>query len=93
MPPERLCRPSRADEYLKQTLKQATALVDVRVLDHLIVAGGTVLSMAERGYFDAGAFGLLPLCVDAPYGRGTSASAVPSALGSRLTDQWPPCSN
>lgn len=41
--------PSRADEYLTQTLKQATALVDVRVLDHFIVAGGSVQSMAERG--------------------------------------------
>lgn len=41
--------PSRADEVLTQTLKQALALVDVRVLDHLIVAGSTVVSMAERG--------------------------------------------
>jgi len=30
-------------------LKSAAALVDVRVLDHLIVAGDSVLSMAERG--------------------------------------------
>lgn len=41
--------PSRADESLTQTLKQALALVDVRVLDHLIVTTGEVLSMAERG--------------------------------------------
>lgn len=41
--------PSRADEYLTQTLKQAAALVDVRVLDHFIVAGSSVQSMAERG--------------------------------------------
>jgi DNA repair protein RadC len=41
--------PSRADEYLTQTLKSALALVDVRVLDHLIVAGVNVLSYAERG--------------------------------------------
>jgi len=41
--------PSRADEYLTQTLKQAAALVDVRVLDHFIVAGSSILSMAERG--------------------------------------------
>lgn len=41
--------PSRADEYLTQTLKQAAALVDVRVLDHFIIAGGSVQSMAERG--------------------------------------------
>lgn len=42
-------QPSRADEMLTQTLKSALALVDVRVLDHLIVAGGDILSMAERG--------------------------------------------
>lgn len=41
--------PSRADEMLTQTLKAALALVDVRVLDHLIVTTGEVLSMAERG--------------------------------------------
>ena len=41
--------PSRADECLTQTLKQALSLVDVRVVDHMIVAGGTVLSFAERG--------------------------------------------
>ncbi len=41
--------PSRADEALTQTLKVALALVDVRVLDHLIVTTGDVLSMAEHG--------------------------------------------
>lgn len=41
--------PSRADELLTQTLRTALSLVDVRVVDHLIVAGGTVLSFAERG--------------------------------------------
>jgi DNA repair protein RadC len=42
-------QPSKADEMLTQTLKTALALVDVRVLDHLIVAGNDILSMAERG--------------------------------------------
>ncbi|MBS0293038.1 MAG: DNA repair protein RadC [Proteobacteria bacterium] len=42
-------QPSRADEALTQTLKAALALVDVRVLDHVIVAPGTALSMAEQG--------------------------------------------
>ncbi len=42
-------QPSRADEALTQTLKAALALVDVRVLDHVIVAPGQTLSMAERG--------------------------------------------
>src|SRR3990167_2962304 len=47
--PSGAARPSRADEYLTQTLKQAAALVDVRVLDHFIVAGDSVNSMAEQG--------------------------------------------
>lgn len=42
-------QPSRADEVLTQTLKSALQLIDVRVLDHLIVAGSDILSMAERG--------------------------------------------
>lgn len=42
-------QPSRADEMLTQTLKTALSLVDVWVLDHLIVAGSEILSMAERG--------------------------------------------
>lgn len=41
--------PSRADESLTQTLKAALGLVDVRVLDHVIVAGEKTLSFAERG--------------------------------------------
>lgn len=47
--PSGVGEPSRADEYLTQTLKSALALVDVRVLDHLVVAAGTVVSFAERG--------------------------------------------
>jgi len=47
--PSGAARPSRADEVLTQTLKQAAALVDVRVLDHFIVAGDSVNSMAEMG--------------------------------------------
>lgn len=47
--PSGVADPSRADEYLTQTLKQAAALVDVRVLDHFIVAGSSVQSMAELG--------------------------------------------
>ena len=39
----------RADEVLTSTLKTALSLVDVRVLDHLIVAGNDVMSFAERG--------------------------------------------
>ena len=47
--PSGAAQPSRADELLTQTLKQCLALVDVRVLDHVIVAGADLLSMAERG--------------------------------------------
>ncbi len=41
--------PSRADELLTQTLKKGLEIVDVRVLDHIIVAGGCALSFAQRG--------------------------------------------
>lgn len=47
--PSGAVEPSRADEYLTQTLKTALVLVDVRVLDHLVVAGADVCSFAERG--------------------------------------------
>lgn len=47
--PSGVPEPSRADELLTQTLKQALALVDVRVLDHFIVAGPQITSFAERG--------------------------------------------
>jgi DNA repair protein RadC len=42
-------QPSRADEFLTQSLKTSLALVDVRVLDHVIVGGDATLSFAERG--------------------------------------------
>lgn len=48
--PSGLAEPSQADQLLTQKLKEALALVDVRVLDHFIVAGNqTPLSFAERG--------------------------------------------
>jgi DNA repair protein RadC len=47
--PSGVAVPSKSDELLTQALKQALALVDVRVLDHFIVAGNNVLSFAERG--------------------------------------------
>ena len=42
-------QPSRADEALTQNLKASLALIDVRVLDHIIVGHGQTLSMAEQG--------------------------------------------
>lgn len=47
--PSGAAEPSRVDEYLTQTLKAALSLVDVRVLDHLVVAGADVRSFAELG--------------------------------------------
>ena len=47
--PSGVAEPSRADEYLTQSLKGALALVDVRVLDHLVVGREGVVSFAERG--------------------------------------------
>lgn len=47
--PSGVAEPSRADEYLTQTLKAALALVDVRVLDHIVVGQGQAVSLAERG--------------------------------------------
>lgn len=47
--PSGVAEPSRADEHLTQALKSALALVDVRVLDHVVVAGPLTVSFAERG--------------------------------------------
>ena len=48
--PSGLAEPSRADEVLTSSLKQALAMVDVKLLDHFIVAGNSrPLSFAERG--------------------------------------------
>jgi DNA repair protein RadC len=47
--PSGAAEPSRADELLTQTVRAALQLVDVRVLDHLIVGNGAVLSFAEHG--------------------------------------------
>ncbi len=47
--PSGTAEPSHADQILTQALKNALALIDIRVLDHFIVGGNTVLSFAERG--------------------------------------------
>lgn len=47
--PSGYAEPSAADRLLTTTLKQSLALVDVSALDHFIVAGDQLLSMAERG--------------------------------------------
>lgn len=47
--PSGMTEPSRADEALTKTLKDALALVEVKVLDHIIVGGTTTVSFAEKG--------------------------------------------
>ncbi|KUM42792.1 RadC family protein [Pseudomonas sp. EpS/L25] len=48
--PSGVAEPSQADRLLTGRLKEALALVDVRVLDHFIVGDGEPLSMAEYGW-------------------------------------------
>lgn len=47
--PSGVAEPSQADELITQRLRDALALVDIRLLDHLIVGDGTCTSLAERG--------------------------------------------
>ena len=47
--PSGVAEPSQSDQLLTNALKQALSLVDVRVLDHFVVATGQTLSFAEKG--------------------------------------------
>jgi DNA repair protein RadC len=47
--PSGVAQPSHADELLTRTLKEALNLVEVKVLDHFVVAGTQAISFAERG--------------------------------------------
>lgn len=47
--PSGVAEPSRADEHLTRRLKDALALVDIRLLDHFVIGDGEVVSFAERG--------------------------------------------
>ncbi|MBV6417180.1 MAG: hypothetical protein CMLOHMNK_01819 [Steroidobacteraceae bacterium] len=47
--PSGIAEPSQADELITRRLREALALVDIRVIDHIIVAGGDAISFAERG--------------------------------------------
>ena len=47
--PSGVAEPSQADEIITTRLRDALALVDIRVLDHLIIGDGTCASLAERG--------------------------------------------
>lgn len=47
--PSGVAEPSQADELITIRLRDALALIDVRVLDHLVVTGDSIVSFAERG--------------------------------------------
>ena len=47
--PSGIAEPSQADELITGRLRDALALVDIRVLDHIVVAGSNTVSFAERG--------------------------------------------
>jgi DNA repair protein RadC len=47
--PSGVAEPSQADELITQRLKEALALVDIRLLDHIVVGDGVSVSLAERG--------------------------------------------
>jgi DNA repair protein RadC len=47
--PSGVAEPSRADELVTQSLRQALQLVDVKVIDHVVVGRGGAVSFAERG--------------------------------------------
>ncbi|MGA8054869.1 MAG: JAB domain-containing protein, partial [Burkholderiales bacterium] len=47
--PSGVAEASRADELLTQNLRSTLALIDVRLLDHFIVAGNATVSFAESG--------------------------------------------
>ena len=47
--PSGVAQPSQSDELLTRNLREALALVEVKVLDHFVVAGNQAISFAERG--------------------------------------------
>ena len=47
--PSGAAQPSQADELLTRNLKEALGLVDIKVLDHFVIAGNQAISFAERG--------------------------------------------
>lgn len=48
--PSGVAEPSQADRHITLQLRDALALVDVRVLDHFVVGDGEITSFAERGW-------------------------------------------
>ena len=49
--PSGIAEPSEADRHITRRIQQALALVDIRLLDHCVIGGAEVISLAERGEF------------------------------------------
>ncbi len=47
--PSGVAEPSQSDEHITRRLREALALIDVRVVDHVVVGDGACVSFAERG--------------------------------------------
>ncbi|MEW8428207.1 MAG: DNA repair protein RadC, partial [gamma proteobacterium symbiont of Ctena orbiculata] len=47
--PSGVAEPSRADRQITRRLKDALALVEIRVLDHIVIGEGEAVSLAQRG--------------------------------------------
>src|SRR5690606_1944364 len=50
--PSGVAEPSQADISLTRRLKEALGLVDIRVLDHMVIGHGEVISLVERGVME-----------------------------------------
>lgn len=84
--PSGIPEPSNADLRLTAALKESLALVDVRVLDHFIVAGNALLSFAERGILGMSELPQEPLPAAAATPakrRGRPRKATSAACGMR----------
>ena len=47
--PSGIAEPSLADQAITKRIKEALALLDIRLLDHFVIAGNKVISMATKG--------------------------------------------
>ena len=47
--PSGICEPSQADELITTRIREACALLDIRLIDHIVISGDRAVSFAERG--------------------------------------------
>ena len=47
--PSGICEPSQADELITVRIREACALLDIRLIDHIVISGDRAVSFAERG--------------------------------------------